>query len=155
MSSVRVIQLPPVMRAYAALAVCVFGVVGAVMLVSAVADGQVAVVVFTVVWLVLALTLAYRMLRASVVLDHDELLVRNFLRTRRLPRGEVEGFRSGSYGVMSFSRCVFALLRDGTVMALDVTIRPGLPGRSRPTRDAGLRQLQAWLTGTPTRHDAF
>ena len=80
--------------------------------------------------------------------------MRNFARTRRLPRGEVEEFRPGSSGLMPFSRCVFARLRDGTVMTLHATIRRGLPGRSKPTRDTGLQQLQTWLTGAHRRHDA-
>jgi hypothetical protein len=142
------IQQPLALRIYAVLGACVCGVVAGVFIVSAVADGQPGVLLFLLVWLAFALTLLYRILRMSIELLPDELIVRNLFRTRRLARREVEGFRVGSYGPMSFSRCVFALLRDGTMLTLDVTLRPALPGSWRK-RDGSLDRLHDWLDAYP------
>lgn len=92
-------------------------------------------------------TLAYRLLSLSVVATEEELIIRNYLSTRRLPRGQVESFRIGSPSMGSFGKAVMVLLRDDTVVSMDATARPfrGLGGQRQ--LDAAITRLREWLTG--------
>ena len=77
--------------------------------------------VIPLLMLTFGLTLGYRIFRLSVALGPQDLLVRNFYRTRRIVRVDVEGFRQGALSQQPFTRAIYVLLRDGTVFPLDVT----------------------------------
>jgi len=91
-------------------------------------------------------TLGYRLLRVSVVAHGDELVIRNYLSTRRVAKQQVEAFRLGSPSMGSFGQAAMALLRDDTVVSIDATAQPlrRLGGQRR--LDAALADLRAWLS---------
>lgn len=65
-----------------------------------------------------------RMFRVAVVADDNGILVRNNFRTRRYAWSEVEGFRAGpSARGLPFVKAIYVLLRDHSVLELDVTVR--------------------------------
>lgn len=92
----------------------------------AIAHGSAAVVV-PVLMFGVGSTMGYRLFRLSVVADGETLVVRNNLRTHLLQRNQVEGFRSGtpsgSHG-LPIGQVIYVLLRDSTLMSLDVTTQP-------------------------------
>lgn len=94
-------------------------------------------------------SLGYRMLRMGVTASGDVLIVRNQWQTRTLARRDIEGFRTGSAGAASFpgSRAVVVLLRDDSVLPLDVTSLALPIPRSRHRHQGRLEQLQAWHAG--------
>lgn len=100
---------------------------------------------FLVFMLAFGGTLSYRMFRMEVVADVEGLLVRNYMRTKRYRWSEVEGFRlaSPSFG-MPFGKTIYALLTDGEMSSLDVTMQMGLLPGGRRKRDAYLTQLRQW-----------
>lgn len=92
--------------------------------------------------------LTYRMVRLEVVADASGLLIRNYYRTKRYDWSEVEDFRvGGSMLGMPRGKVIHALLVDGEVVTLDVTMRPWAFGRAIETRDRYLRQLREWAEG--------
>jgi hypothetical protein len=99
-------------------------------LIAAAADGSPAVLI-PLLMLAFGLTLGYRILQLSVVIGPQDLLVRNFYRTRHVARADVEGFRQGALSQQPVTRAVYVLLRDGTVFPLDVTGRPYFFGRGK------------------------
>ena len=77
------------------------------------------------VHLVVAAALAVGVARTrSMVVraEADGLFVRNRMATRRIPWGEIDGFRADR-------KQVHVLLRDGTMLALDATQRDGSRAR--------------------------
>jgi hypothetical protein len=149
MSSTRVIQLPRTWRILLTLYLCVCGVVGAVAVPILVASGRSGLAAYAGVWLVIVLLLAYRVPNVSVVLERNELVVRNlFTRTRRLPRRDIEGFRTESPMLQPFTRYIYAQLREDTGIRLDPTVRVELFRRSKRAREEQLRQLRSWLGST-------
>ena len=90
-------------------------------------------------------TLGYRLLRTSVALGPDDLLVRNYVRTRRVPRAEVEGFRVGSISNQPLRRTIYLLLRDDSVLPLDAVGRFYVSARSEAVLAERMRLLQRWL----------
>jgi hypothetical protein len=101
--------------------------------------------------LLLGGTLFYRMLRLSVVADEAGLLVHNNSRTKRYPWTEVEDFRVGAPGMaMAIGKTVHVLLRDGTIVTLDVTTRPWFSKRAKAKLETYLAGLRAWLP-SPTK----
>jgi hypothetical protein len=91
-------------------------------------------------------TLGYRLLNLSVVATEEELIIRNYLSTRRLPRGQVESFRIGSPSMGSFGKAVMVLLRDDTVVSMDATARPFRSFGGQRQLDAAITRLRQWLT---------
>lgn len=102
-------------------------------------------VVFVVLILPLGLALGYRAVRLSVTCYDDYLLVRNHVRTYRVPRSEIEGFRIGRKVHQSRTLTIYARLRDGTVLPFDVAAwHLFYFGRGMTLKDQ-LRLLEAWL----------
>ena len=95
--------------------------------------------------LVFGALLGWRLAGLAVLGEGDELLVRNNLRTARLRRDQIEGFREEAGGRSSPTAKVFALLRDGTVLSLDAVSMPTLPGRRSRSAERALADLRAWL----------
>ncbi|HEU0101736.1 MAG TPA: hypothetical protein VFR07_05390 [Mycobacteriales bacterium] len=94
-------------------------------------------------------TVGYRLFWLGVRTEHDTMTVRNNFRTRTLSRADIEGFRTGSLraGSLPGSEAVHVLLRDESLLALDVTVSAfPLPG-SRKRLQERLQQLQAWHRG--------
>lgn len=91
-------------------------------------------------------SLTYRMFRLEVVADGTGLLIRNYYRTHRYHWEDVEDFRLGSpMMAMPFGKVIHALLANGEIVTLDVTMRPWLLGRGREQRDRYLRDLRKWV----------
>ena len=90
-------------------------------------------------------TLGYRLFNFSAIATEDELLIRNYLRTRRVPKAQVENFRLGSPSMGSFGQAVMALLRDDTVVSLDATAQPFKWFGGQRRLDTAIGDLRAWL----------
>jgi hypothetical protein len=88
-----------------------------------------AAVVVPVVMLLLGGTIIARMLRVGVWAYADELVVRGALRSRRIPRGEVEDFRVGSAPGGQFGKTLLVLTRDGDTVPLEPVASLGRFGR--------------------------
>ena len=90
--------------------------------------------------------LMYRMFRLEAVADESGLLIRNYYRTHRYEWRDVEDFRLGSPMLgMPFGTVIHALLANGEIVTLDVTMRPWLFRRGKEQRDRYLRQLRQWV----------
>lgn len=89
-----------------------------------------------------------RIFRIGVSITGDELLVRNFFRTRRLKRRDIEGFRVGSLPNMA-GRTVFALLAGESILALEVFTRPGVLPSTRRRLAERVQVLRDWLAEEP------
>lgn len=139
-----VIRQPLAARAYIVVFMCIWcgGVFGG--LIAAAADGSPAVVI-PMLMLTFGLTLGYRIFRLSVTLGPQDLLVRNFYRTRRIFRADIEGFRHGAMSQQPFMRTIYVLLRDGTVFPLDVAGRPSFSARGKALLEDRMQLLQRWL----------
>lgn len=142
-----VIRLPLAARAYVVVFMCLWCGIVLAGLIAAAADGS-ATVLVPLLMLAFGLTLGYRILRLSVVIGPQDLLVRNFYRTRHIARADVEGFRQGALSQQPFTRGVYVLLRDGTVFPLDVTGRPYFFGRGKELLNERIQLLQRWLGQT-------
>jgi hypothetical protein len=139
-----VIRPPLAARAYVVVFLCIWcgGVLAG--LIAAAAHGSPAVM-FLLLMLAFGLTLGYRIVRLSVAIGRQDLLVRNLYRTRRIARADIVGFRQGALGQQPFTRAIYVLLRDGTVFPLDVTGRPYFFGRGQRLLDNRAQLLQGWL----------
>ena len=138
------VQHPAVIRAYSAifgLFWCGFVVVALVATIINLRPEA----LLLVVMLAFGATITYRTFRMEVVADVDGLLVRNYFRTKRFRWGEVEAFRLGSPTMgMPVGKTIYALLKDGELISLDVTMRLGLLPSTRRKRDTLLDQLREW-----------
>lgn len=104
-----------------------------------------------ILMLAFGVTLAYRLWRLGVSAHGDELVVRNHFRTRRLRRAEVEGFRMAPAEQLPFTGALYVLLRDDTLMRLDVTIRPTIRRFGKATLETQLAELRRWLAQPAAR----
>jgi hypothetical protein len=104
-------------------------------------------VVIPILMLVVGVTIGVRLWRLGVIARGDEFLVSNYFQTRHLTRAEIEGFRVGtSHHSMPFGRTIYVLLRDESVLPLDVTTRPFVTKRQRARFDAQLNTLRRWVS---------
>jgi hypothetical protein len=139
-----VIRLPLALRAYVVVFSCLWcgGVFAG--LIAAAVHGSPTVLILLLM-LAIGLALGYRLFRLSVALGPRDLVVRNYYSTRRIPRADVEGFRQGALSQQPFMRVIYVLLRDGTLLPLDVTGRPSFLGRGNSLLEDRLQLLQRWL----------
>jgi hypothetical protein len=80
------------------------------------------------------------------VADESGLLVRNLYRTWRLPWDEVEDFRVGQAMMgMPFGKVIHVLLRNGEVVKVEVTIKPGVFSGGGVLLEQTLQRLRPWL----------
>jgi hypothetical protein len=97
--------------------------------------------------IVIGVAVGIRSVSLKCVADESGLLVRNLLGTRRFGWGEVEDFRWGRpvMGV-PFGRVIYALLRNGEVVALDISASYWtFPFGRRPSPEQLLQRLREWL----------
>jgi hypothetical protein len=114
--------------------------------VAAVTAGSVAVFI-PLVMLAFGGWIGYRLFNLSVVATSQELIIRNYLATRRVAKDQVEGFRVGSPSMGSLGRAVVTLIRDDTAVSMDATARPfRWLGGERQLNQA-LSELRDWLSG--------
>ncbi len=139
-----VIRPPLAVRVYVVAFVGIWCGIVSAGLIAAAAHGSPAVVILLLM-LAFGLTFGYRIFRLSVTLRPQELLVRNLYRTRRIVRADVEGFRQGAMSQQPFTRTIYVLLRDGTVVPLDVAGRPYFFGRGKTLLEDRMQLLQRWL----------
>jgi hypothetical protein len=101
--------------------------------------------------ILIAIGLAFGIRTTSLgfVADESGLLVRNFFQTRQFGWGEVEDFRWGRLVMgMPFGRVIYALLRNGEVICLDISaFYWGFPFGRRPKMGQMLQRLREWLPG--------
>ena len=89
--------------------------------------------------------LGFRLSRLGVRADGRSLTVRNNWSSRVLSRDDIEGFRtSPTSGSLPFAHTVQVLLRDQTVLPLDVTTQALPLRRSRTRLLERVEQLRAW-----------
>jgi hypothetical protein len=138
------IRLPLAVRAYVVIFMCIWCVPLLGASIGAAVHGSPGFVGFAVPMLAFGLALGYRIIRLSVTLNPDDLLVRGYFHTRRIVRADIEGFRQGSQTNQPFTRVIYVLLRDGTVFPLDVTARMYV-GRGKARLADRTRSLQSWL----------
>lgn len=139
------IRLPRLVRLYVvAFSVVWCGMAGSG-LAAALARGS-PVVIIAIFMLISEAVLAFRLFRLAVISEQGSLVVRNVWRSRGLPRADVEGFRVGA-GPMGqpFMKCLYALLKDETLVSLDVTARPMFIPKSMQRLDRHLQALRTWL----------
>ena len=109
-----------------------------------------ATLAFAVPFVAIGGFLIVRMNRVAVIADADQLVIRNYYRTRRFARGDVEGFRTGPPAMAPFGRTVHVLAAD-TVIAADALMIAGLLPRGRRRLEKQLAQLRRWHEETPHR----
>lgn len=99
--------------------------------------------------LAFGVAVGYRLFRLGVVARGDVLEVRNNFRSRTVARKDVEGFRVGSPSAAGFSsgQVIYVLLRDDSVLSLDVTSTSLPLRRSREQVNQRLQRLRAWQEG--------
>jgi len=98
--------------------------------------------------ILIAIGLAFgiRITSLGFVADESGLLVRNFFQTRQFGWGEVEDFRWGRLMGMPFGQVIYALLRNGELVSLDISASYwGVPFGRRPKMEQMLQRLREWL----------
>ena len=140
------LRLPKPLRIYVAVFMTVWTGFVLAGVVAAVAAETVAAVI-PLVMLVFGGWIGYRLFNLSVVATPQELIIRNYLATRRVAKDQVEGFRVGSPPMGSVGKAIVTLIRDDTVVSMDATARPfrWLGGERQLNR--ALSDLRDWLTG--------
>ena len=133
------------MRWYVAAFGCIWCVVIVGICVGIVVTGDDAVVLLPMMlgMLVFGSVVTFRTARMAVIAEGDLLTIRDQLRTRRRRRGEVEGFRIGTF--QAIGKVIYVLLTDGDIIALDVTFGLTFLARSRARQAEQLAALQNWL----------
>jgi len=139
-----VIRPPLAARAYIVVFMCIWCGFVLAGLIAAIVNASPAVVILLLM-LSFGLTFGYRLFRLSVTLYPQGLLVRNIYRTRHVARADIEGFRQGAESMQPFTRTIYVMLRDGSVLPLDVAGRRFVFGRGRALLDERMRTLQNWL----------
>ena len=95
--------------------------------------------------LVVGLLIPYRVTRMSVIGEGDTFTVRNQWLTKRLRSSDIEGFRLGRSSFGPGVSAIHALLTDGTILTLDVTMAPTLFPSSKRKQAERLTRLRVWL----------
>ena len=84
----------------------------------------------------------WRWSRLEVIGNDTDLIVRNLLATRRIPRRSIRDFRVGGAGREYPGRAIRVVLEDGSTVVLSAT---GRYTEGEAGHDARLAQLQEWL----------
>jgi hypothetical protein len=97
--------------------------------------------------IIIGLAVGIRSVSLKCVADESGLLVRNFFATRHFGWDEVEDFRWGRPVMgMPFGQVIYLLLRNGEVVALDISASYwGFPFGRRPRLEQLLQRLREWL----------
>jgi len=141
-----VVGLPPTwLRCY----VVVFGLVWfaflVVFCVVAVANSIWGVIPVALIMAAYGWFLLWRMFHLGLLAYPDEIVVRNFFNTRRIPRRSVDGFRIGRPGIpLSFGRTIVVLVSDDTAFSADGLMWTGMGKRGKARLERLLAQLRDW-----------
>jgi phage head maturation protease len=81
----------------------------------------------------------------AVAATPDELIVRNLLSTKRIPKGQIEGFRIASRSARDLRKTIVVLLLDDSMLDLTVTSRPALLSTGQRKLQTQLEELRHWL----------
>lgn len=145
-SASSVVRLRPAVRASLIVFVLVECAVLIPICVVASVDDVPLVAVIAALMLAGVVAFTYRMIRVSMIFSPDELVVRNFFRTRQVARTDVEKIQMGAITDWPFRGNITLLLRDGAVLPLDIAGRRlPLTGRGRAVVDERRRRLQSWI----------
>jgi len=98
-------------------------VFGCWMLFGAAGGGAAFGVLFMFVWLTLLGVIVWRGLGLQMVAYPDEIVIANRFGTRHFARSSVQDFRVADHGAY---RTIDVLLRDGTTISADASMRIGL-----------------------------
>ncbi len=87
-----------------------------------------------------------RFFRLRARTQGEELLVRNTMRTRRIRRADVEDVRTGTPqgGPLSIGEAVLVLVRDGSIVSVEATMRTGWTATGRRQLAESRERLLAW-----------
>lgn len=90
---------------------------------------------------------ASRMAMVNLQVDESGVLVRNFVRTWRFDRTEIEDFRLGRDAMgLPFGQVIHVLIRNGEVVTADASWASwGFLFGGRAKREEVLRRLREWL----------
>jgi hypothetical protein len=141
-----VMRLPLAYRIYLIVFMCIWCTFALASLIAAAINSSPGAAIALVI-LVFGPSFIYGIFRVSVVLDAESLLVRNFWQRRRhIARSDVEGFRLGPISGQRSRQTIYVLLRDGTVLPLDVAGSPYVAFTGGPERlEFQMLSLQQWL----------
>lgn len=105
-------------------------------------DATPAAVLIPVAMALLALAACARSLRIGADLFAEQLVVRNFVRTRRIARADVADIRIGAALTEDFEQTIRLVTRDGSTVAVQA-----LNTRSQEALEARRDELRAWWAG--------
>jgi hypothetical protein len=111
--------------------------------ISAAARGSWAIVPIVLCFVAVGCAHGWRMIGVSVEAGADILVVRNYFRTRRIPRQSIEGFRVGTTAMGP--KTVVVLVDDGTVLSTEAPMLLGKNFGRKERLDDVLAQLRGWL----------
>jgi hypothetical protein len=130
-------------RGFRALLVAWSSVVGLFILLFAIvaARHRPLLVLVPLVMLGLIAAWGWRWTQEAVIGTDTDLIIRNLLTTRRIPRQSIRGFRLGGSTLEYPGRAIRAVLDDGSTVVLAATGRYSAPSADHEAR---LAQLQEW-----------
>jgi hypothetical protein len=94
-----------------------------------------------------ALFTAVRSSLVMVTATPDELIIRNQLRTHRVPRADIAGFGAERSSMLN-PKHVYVELRDGDSIRM-LALERQFPLRRPGPLESALDRLEAWRTGAP------
>jgi hypothetical protein len=145
-----VIRLPLFARVWIAGWSSLCGIFAAVFVVSAAMARIIGGVVVGLLMTALFAAWGWRLSRLAVICDAQQLVVRNLLTTRRLPRSSIHEFRLGGRTLEYPGRAVRAVLNDGSTVVLSGTGR--YFARER-VHKAHLAALNRWKASAEQKMD--
>jgi hypothetical protein len=145
-AGVAVIRVPLAMRIYTVVFAFLWCGWLTWLVVTAADDGKPASIVTALLFIAFGIAVCARISRAAVLLQSDVLVVRGQLRTRRISRAQIEGFRSGTTPPLSIGRVVYVLLRDGSLIMLEATAGLYRSARGRTLLADRVALLETWRT---------
>lgn len=136
-------------RRFQVLLAAYFGVCGGIVLIFTIVAAlrEPLVALAPLAMLAVVVGLGWRWTSVEVVGNNSNLIVRNLLTTRRIPRSSIDGFRLGGSSREFPGRAIRAVLGDGSTVVLTAT---GHHSPDTPGDDLRLTQLEAWMrSSTP------
>jgi hypothetical protein len=142
-----VVRHPPVVRVYLAGFALVWMVILIGFTATLAAEHDLWELVPTILF-ILWVMIAFRFLRVAVLAGPEDLLVRNYYETRRIPRNAIRSFEiTGSGRGRFMGRTVHALLRDGGEVTLDVFTLFYFRASGRQRLERFVDELRGWSRG--------
>lgn len=92
----------------------------------------------------------WRTTRLGLFAFSDDVVVRNFFKTRRIPKTAVDGFRIGSPSTpLSIGRTIVVLVSDDTTVSADALMWNGIGTRGHARLEGLAAQLREWRDAAP------